>query len=49
MTLSISGGDTSGMILQIGGTAAIRTTVLMTGIDSSISNKVDVSGIAVLQ
>ena len=49
MTIAISGGDTSGMILQIGGTAAIRTTVLMTGIDSSTSNKVDVTGIAVLQ
>lgn len=49
MTIAISGGDTSGMILQIGGTAAIRTTVLMTGIDSSTNNKVDVSGIAVLQ
>lgn len=49
LTIAISGGDTSGMILQIGGTAAIRTTVFMTGIDSSTSNKVDVTGMAVLQ
>jgi len=49
LSLVIAGGDSPGLILQLAGTGAIRNTVLLTAIDTSRNNRVDVTGIAVLQ
>lgn len=48
LVLSISGGDSPNFVIELGGTAAVRTTVLMTEYDPT-TYKVEVSGSAVLQ
>jgi hypothetical protein len=48
MVLNISGGDNPNFVLEIGGTAAVRTTVFMTQYDPT-TYKMEVSGSAVLQ
>jgi hypothetical protein len=48
MVLNISGGDNPNFVLELGGTAAVRTTVFMTQFDPT-TYKMEVSGSAVLQ
>jgi len=48
MVITTSGGDTPNFVLELSGTAAVRTTVFMTQYDPT-TNKVDVSGTAILQ
>ncbi|MFZ1130032.1 MAG: hypothetical protein WBV31_14600 [Terriglobales bacterium] len=48
LTLALSSGESVGFVLELGGTAAVRTSVFLTEFDST-TNKVDVSGSAVLQ
>jgi hypothetical protein len=47
MILTISTGDTPSFVLQLAGTAAVRTSVFMLELDSD--NRMEVSGLAVLQ
>ena len=47
MALTISGGDTVNMVVELAGTAAVRNTVFMTQYDSN--NRVEVSGTGILQ
>jgi hypothetical protein len=48
MVLMISGGDTVNFVLELGGTAAVRTSVFMTEYDPT-TYRMEVSGSAVLQ
>ena len=48
LALTTSGEDTPTFVLELAGTAAIRTAVLITEYDST-TNKVEISGYAILQ
>jgi hypothetical protein len=48
MVLNVSGGDSPNFVLELGGTAAVRTFVFMTQYDPT-TYKMEVSGSAVLQ
>jgi len=47
MILTISSGDTPSFVLQLAGTAAVRSTVFLVQLDSD--NRMEISGSAVLQ
>jgi len=48
MDLAISGGDAPSFVLELAGTAAVRTTVFLTQFDPT-TNRMETSGSAVLQ